>query len=185
MFAWMNFLLAITQSTITHLAAGPEIVGGDFGHLSEPLDPPSLCHSQRMGAPDGYSNISVLGSAVIITLSTIFIVANLTLVPVLKILHRRNPRRFPLVGLWTADGMLQVLQKAYERVGVTNWSAKDTDVPIIDGNPPIPAFSIRKKATDEEAGVATTGGAGYLSLPQTEPPFVTCGIASARRYKTY
>lgn len=153
MFAWMNYLLAITQSSITHLAAGPGIVGAGFDQLAEPLDSPSHCHNQRMRAPDGYSNINVLGLTLMITLSAAVIITNSTLIPMLKCLRRHNPGWFPRIQLWREDGMLQVLRRAYEGIGYTDWSESSTnsDVPIMHSNRLIPALSGAPTCAELEA----------------------------------
>jgi hypothetical protein len=156
MFSWLNFLLAISQSSITHLAAGPGIVKANFDQLAEPLDLPSLCHNQRMVAPDGYSNISVLGLALIITLSTAIIATDLTLIPTLKSIHRCNHKRFPCIKFWSEDGMLQVLRKAYEGIGYSNWASTDSDIPSINNNTLIPTLSVATIRNDIEAVVTRT-----------------------------
>lgn len=93
-----------------------------------------------MGAPDGFSNINVLGLALVLSLCNAIIVTNLTLLPVLKCFRWYDRRRFPLVRLWVEDGILQVLRKAYEGVGVKGWDAMESDVPMIESNPPILAL---------------------------------------------
>lgn len=141
MFAWFNYLLAVTQSTITHLAAGPGIVQATFDQLIEPLESRDLCHDQLMGAPDGYANINVLGLLIVITLSAAVIITNLTLIQILRCLHRRNHHWFPSIELWREDGMLYIQQKAYEGIGQSNWSSTILDVPVISGNPLLPYLS--------------------------------------------
>lgn len=150
MFAWLNYLLAISQSSITHLAAGPGIVRSDFDALlpAKPLEEADLCHSQRMGAPDGYSNINFVGFILVIGVSTVVMVANLTLVPVLKYLHRLNPRYFPRVKFWVEDGMLQVQRKAYEAVGYSDWSGTGSSVPVMSESCNIPALHEGVTAVD-------------------------------------
>lgn len=148
MFTWFNFLLAVTQSAITHLAAGPGIVRPDFDQLAEPLSLPSICHGQRMGAPDGYSNINVLGFIIVVVLSAAVIITNLTLVPVLTFLHRYDVRLFPFIGLWIQDGMLQVQRKAYEGINYTGWSSKSSDVPTMESNALLLALSAEAEHRD-------------------------------------
>src|ERR1700760_1523642 len=99
--AWLRFLLAVTQTTITHIAAGPGIVRSDFDQLAEPLEWSGLCSRQRMGAPNGYSNINVLALALVVALSGVIILINITLVPTWKYLHRRNRLSSQVMVSWT------------------------------------------------------------------------------------
>jgi hypothetical protein len=127
--AWMNFLLVVTQTTITHIAAGPGIVRSDFDELVEPVEWPDLCSSQRMGAPDGYSNINIFGLVLVVLLSGIIILTNLILVPILKYRYRRNPQFSWRMTSWVQEGLLQVQRKAYEAAGFSDWSNLEASVP--------------------------------------------------------
>lgn len=109
-----------------------------------------------MGAPDGYSNINILGLALIITLSTAVIATNLALLPMLKCLHRHNDQNSPHIKSWTKDGILQVLRKAYEGSGVSGWSSTHSDVPIMHNNPLIPTLSTGTASL--HTGAAVTEG---------------------------
>ncbi|KAM7207246.1 hypothetical protein V8F20_002512 [Naviculisporaceae sp. PSN 640] len=125
MFAWMDYLLAISQSSITHIAAGPGIVDEKFNVLSLKRlgdEEQALCHSQRMGAPDGYSNINFVGFILVVSVSVVIMGVNMTLVPLLKYCHRASGGRlFPRVKMWAEEGMLQIQRKAYEGMGYDNW----------------------------------------------------------------
>ncbi|KAM7212649.1 hypothetical protein V8F06_011977 [Rhypophila decipiens] len=128
MYAWMYYLLAISQSSITHLAAGPGILDSKFDALLANLTLPDggdgklLCHSQKMGAPDGYSNINFLGFIIVVAISAVIMLVNMSLVPILKYAHQVSKGRlFPRVRLWAEDGMLQIQRKAYEGMGRDNW----------------------------------------------------------------
>lgn len=138
--AWFQFLLAVTQTTIPYLAAGPGIVRSDFDQLVEPLAWPGLCHSQRMGAPDGYSNINLFGLVVVVALSGIIILTNLSLVPTLKYLHRRGLLSSLRMQSWIQESLLQVQRKAYEGAGYSEWLFLDADVPRIMDDVHIPGL---------------------------------------------
>lgn len=116
--AWMRFLVAVTQTTITHLAAGPGIVRPDFDELAEELLAwPGICSRQRMGAPDGYSNINVFALAVVVALSGIIILANLSVVPTLRYLHLRHGLFPQLMTSWKEQSILYVQRRADEGAG--------------------------------------------------------------------
>lgn len=145
--SWFHFNLAVLQTTITHLAAGPGVVRSDFDQLVEPLEWPGWCHSQRMAAPDGYSNVNVLGLILTISISSLIIAANLTIVPSFKTLSRRNVVSLPSIKGWIQDGMLQVLRKAYEATDQIEWQRLEGDVPVARKNPLIPVFAIQSSGS--------------------------------------
>ncbi|KAK4206346.1 hypothetical protein QBC37DRAFT_459763 [Rhypophila decipiens] len=128
MYAWMDYLLSISQSSITHLAAGPGILEAKFDELLANVtsqEDKILCHSQKMGAPDGYSNINFLGFIIVVAASAIIMLLNMSLVPLLKYAHQvSRGRLFPRVKLWAEDGMLQAHRKAYEGMGYDNWTVE-------------------------------------------------------------
>ena len=142
--AWVRFLVAVTQTTITHIAAGPGIVRPDFDQLAEPLDWPGLCNSQRMRAPDGYSNINVFALALVVALSGIIVLTNLSLVPTLRYLHRRYGLFQQLMVSWTQESILQAQRKAYEGAGYGKWVDRDAAVPKTDDDMPIPGLGTKE-----------------------------------------
>ena len=143
---WVNFLVAVTQTTITHVAAGPGIVRMDFDQLAEPLDWPGFCSRQRMGAPDGYSNINVLALALVVALSGIIILTNVSLVPTLTYLHRRYGLFEQVMLSWTQDSILQVKRKSYKGAGYSKWPDRDAALPKTNNNMPIPGLVIEEFA---------------------------------------
>jgi hypothetical protein len=160
--AWVKFLVAVTQTTITHIAAGPGIVRPDFDQLAEPLDWPGLCSRQRMGAPDGYSNINVFALALVVALSGIIILTNLSLVPTLRYLHRRHGLFQQVMVSWTQESILQVQRKAYEGAGYSEWLDRDAAVPKTNNNMPIPGLG-----TEEFA--ARIGGMALVNRDARRP----------------
>jgi hypothetical protein len=152
--AWMQFLLATTQTTITHIAAGPGIARSDFDVLAGPLEWPGLCGSQRMGAPNGYSNISVLGLALVVAVSGVIILANLTLIQTLKHSRLRNHPSLQVMDSWTRIGILQVQRKAYEGIGFTNWTKLNSSVPITMDNRPLPPLDAETSIAQADGTVA-------------------------------
>lgn len=143
---WVKFLVAVTQTTITHIAAGPGIVRPDFDQLAEPLDWPGLCSRQRMGAPNGYSNINVFALALVVALSGIIILINLSLVPTLRHLHQRHGLFKQVMVSWTEQSLLQVQRKAYEGDGYSKLWDRDAAVPKPNKNVPIPGHGIDESA---------------------------------------
>ncbi|KAH8589589.1 hypothetical protein B0O99DRAFT_724969 [Bisporella sp. PMI_857] len=160
--AWVKFLVAVTQTTITHIAAGPGIVRPDFDQLAEPLDWSGLCSRQRMGAPDGYSNINVLALALVIALSGIIILTNLSLVPTLRYLHRRHGLFQQVMVSWTQESILQVQRKAYEGAGYSKWLNRDAAVPITNDNMLIPGLGAEEFA-------ARIGGMALVAHDARQP----------------
>jgi hypothetical protein len=176
--AWVRFLVAVTQTTITHIAAGPGIVRPDFDQLAEPLDWTGICSAQRMGAPDGYSNINVFALALVVGLSGIIILTNLSLVPTLKYLHQRHGLFQQLVVSWNHESILQVQRKAYEGAGYSVWLDRDAAVPKTTNNVPIPGLGAEEIAAriggmalvDPDAGRAE----GSLPSPiASHPPLLS------------
>jgi hypothetical protein len=172
--AWVRFLVAVTQTTITHIAAGPGIVRPDFDQLAEPLDWPGLCSGQRMGAPDGYSNINVFALVLVVGLSGIIILTNLSLVPTLKYLHQRHDLFQQLVVSWNHESILQVQRKAYEGAGYSEWLDRDAAVPKTNNNRPIPGLGTEEIAARIGSMVLVNPDAtrpeGSLPSPITSHP---------------
>ena len=138
--AWVKFLVAVTQTTITHIAAGPGIVRPEFDQLVEPLDWLDLCNRQRMGAPAGYSNINVFALALVVALSGIIILIDLSLVPTLSYLHRRYRLFQQVMVSWNQESILQVQRKAYEAAGYSKWLDRDAAVPRTHKDTMIPGL---------------------------------------------
>jgi hypothetical protein len=175
---WVNFLLAVPQTTITHIAARPGIVRPDFDQLAEPLDWPGLCSSQRMGAPDGFSNINVFALALVVALSGIIILTNLSLVPTLEYLHRRHGYFEQLMVSWNHENILQVQRKAYEGAGYPQWLGRDAAVPKTNNNMPIPGLGTEELAAriSRKAPVNCDASRpeGSLPSPVTSHPHQPC-----------
>lgn len=142
--AWVRFLVAVTQTTITHIAAGPGIVRPDFDQLAEPLDWPGICSRQRMRAPDGYSNINVFALALVVAISGIIIITNLSLVPTLRYLHRRHGLFQQVMVSWTQESILQVQREVYEGAGY--YEQPDRDATVLKTNDNV---SIHSLGTEE------------------------------------
>ena len=138
--AWVQFLLAVTQTTIPHIAAGPGIMRSDFDRLAEPLMWPGLCSSQRMGAPDGFSNINVFALVFVVALCACIILTNMTLVPTLKYIHGRNGQNSLRMKSWIQDSILHVQRKAYEGAGFSEWRGQDAAVPRTHENILLPGL---------------------------------------------
>jgi hypothetical protein len=175
--SWVKFLVAVTQTTITHIAAGPGIVRSDFDQLAELLDWPGLCSRQRMGAPEGYSNISVFTFALVVALSGIIILTNLSLVPTLRYLHRRHGLFQQVMVSWTQESILQVQRKAYESAGSSTWLDRDAIVPKTNDNMPIPRLGTEEFAARISGRVPIDRDAGRpkSSLPSpggSHPPLL-------------
>jgi hypothetical protein len=138
--AWLHYLLAVTQTSLTHIAAGPGIVRPDFDELAEPLQSDDVCSTQRMGAPDGYSNINVFELALVIGLCSLIIIFNMSLVPTSKYLHHQNPTNSPRVKSWIQDGILQIQRKVFEAAGYSGWLHRESTVPVLKNNEPVLGF---------------------------------------------
>jgi hypothetical protein len=149
---WVQFLLAVTQTAITHIAAGPGIVRSGFDLLAEPLEWSGICKKQRIGAPNGYSNINASALIIVVAISTIIIFLNLSLVMTLKYLHRRNRLSSEVMAFWNHESILQVQRKAYEGAGYSSWQNRDAAVPRLENDILIPGLGTKEfegRFTDE------------------------------------
>jgi len=169
--AWVKFLVAVTQTTISHIAAGPGIVRPDFDQLMpELLDWAGLCRRQRMGAPEGYSNINVFALALVVALSGTIILINMSLVPTLSYLYRRYGLFQQVMVSWTQEDILQVQQKAYEGAGYTEWLRQDTAIPGLgteEFEARIGVMRLVDTGTRRLEGTHPSSGA--LNLPNSPP----------------
>lgn len=74
------------------------------------------------------SNINVLGLALILALSSFFIIADLVILRSLLYVPQLRRRLAPRIDRWVQDGVLQLQRRAYEAHMIGTWT--DLELPI-------------------------------------------------------
>lgn len=134
--AWNAMILTQLQKLSSDVAVGASVSGSRFDAI--PLLPAgpaerAMCHSQKMIAPAGFSNVSVFGLGF-----TIGICLSIALVNVFlkRTLHRlaqiRGTDAFSLEQ-WDEDDMLHMQRELLETQGIKDWSTKTVRTSISGG----------------------------------------------------
>ena len=152
---WFATILARTQQSVLEYAtpnldlpAGGKIVS------QHTRDDTLLCHAQKIQAPNGYQNFSLLGIVIIIVLGTIIIVLGTTIDSVVGACQSRWSKDAYGPLAWALDEKLQLQRMAYEGAGWSGWDNCDSAVPIYSKGRDLGQYTTTEKShpTIQRAG---------------------------------
>jgi hypothetical protein len=128
---WFATVLARLQQAVVEYATGATGLppGGKIISQGTIYDT-ALCHSQKVEAPSGYQNFSVLGIAIIVIISFVIILVGLTVDSVVGWCQKRWKKNAYGRLAWTLDEKLQLQRMAYEGAGWNFWKHRESTVPI-------------------------------------------------------
>jgi len=127
---WFNVSLAKLQQTLIDVAVGPTPRYPDIAY-STPSSKPDLdlCKAQIVRSTGQYQNFSVLGIALTLTISTVFIglsfVLDKSIGLVQRLIGRGEARRMQ----WLLDDKLQLQRVAYVGAGGGAWDGNPAEIP--------------------------------------------------------
>ncbi|KAF2015277.1 hypothetical protein BU24DRAFT_450022 [Aaosphaeria arxii CBS 175.79] len=157
---WDKQIWAAFQTAITDHAIGPSV--RTPGVEPMPLSGPGqsqLCGSQKMRKNGGFINVNFFGLVFILSLSSFFIVLDITLLKFLIYASRFRRVLAPRIDRWIQDGVLQLQRRAYESRGEGPWTNLEKEIPLMDGGCELPDLSTDSlggehtpKTDDQEAG---------------------------------
>lgn len=150
-FIWSTFQTYIADYAVGYNARVPQLK--EYIQTNLTKGEQELCSVQRMVKPSGVMyvllnqltfftdvltlltrNISVLGLTIVITLTTLFTLADLVLLKFVIFLKRSRRALAPRTDRWVQDGVFQLQRRAYEAFDEGIWERQDTEVPAtVDG----------------------------------------------------
>ncbi|KAF2829434.1 hypothetical protein CC86DRAFT_454045 [Ophiobolus disseminans] len=122
---------AVLQILLADYAIGAQVTEPNAHGYVNPLSTAAekgLCHAMRMKKSGGFANINVIGLALILALSSFFIIADLVVLRSLLYIPQLRRRLAPRIDRWVQDGVLQLQRRAYEAHMVGTW--QDIELPI-------------------------------------------------------
>ncbi|KAF2270405.1 hypothetical protein CC78DRAFT_132130 [Lojkania enalia] len=128
---WESLWWTGTQVSVRNYAVGdPSIPPSNTTLGSNPADDKELCRAYKTKKTSNVVNINVFGLALVITITLLITILDITILKFAIFLTRFRRALAPRVDRWIQDGIWQLQRRAYEARGHGEWINLQNEIPV-------------------------------------------------------